>query len=292
MAKDLRDEIWNRFKEASTVVRKRHQAHFEAQKAMQEENLAKKEALCEQIENVDMDALKTFADWDRVTKEIIDIQASWKAIGYATQKMNTIVFERFRMACDRFFERKAQFFRQIKDIQNENLAKKKALVERAEALASSTEWKTATDAFVEMQKQWKEIGAVPRKFADSLWKRFIQACDTFFEEKKKALSSANQEQKANLEQKKSLIAQLQELVDGGENNQLIAKANELHAERMLLEVRVDNEPALTLYRHFGFETMGIRKRYYQPENKDAYTMSLTLRDSRPAGFAIPLNTQC
>ena len=230
VAKDLRDEIWNRFKEASTVVRKRHQAHFEAQKAMQEENLAKKEALCEQIENVDMDALKTFADWDRVTKEIIDIQASWKAIGYATQKMNTIVFERFRMACDRFFERKAQFFRQIKDIQNENLAKKKALVERAEALASSTEWKTATDAFVEMQKQWKEIGAVPRKFADSLWKRFIQACDTFFEEKKKALSSASQEQKANLEQKKSLIVQLQELVDGGENNQLIAKAKEIQKQ--------------------------------------------------------------
>lgn len=230
VAKDIREEIWARFKEASTIVRKRHQAHFEAQKAVQEENLAKKEALCEKLEAIDVTGLKSYADWDRVTKEIIEMQATWKSIGYATQKMNTAVFERFRMVCDRFFEQKARFYQQVKETQNENLARKRALVERAEALSASTDWKATADELVKMQKEWKEIGAIPRKFADTLWNRFTQACDHFFEEKKKANSSVNEEQKANLEQKRALIAQLRELNESEEKGQLVAKAKEIQKQ--------------------------------------------------------------
>ena len=211
VAKEIREELWARFKNASTVVNKRHQAHFEAIKQAEEENLAKKTALCEQLEAEKTDGLKTFADWDAVTQRIIALQAQWKTIGYAPQKVNAQIFERFRKGCDAFFEQKAQFFRKLKEELNANLAKKKELVEKAEALATSTEWRSTNDILVNLQKQWKEIGAVPHKYSDALWKRFVGACDKCFEAKKKANSEAHGEEKANMEQKQSIISVLKEL---------------------------------------------------------------------------------
>ncbi len=211
VAKELREELWTRFKNASTVVNKRHQAHFEAIKQAEEENLAKKTELCEQLEAEKTDGLKTFADWDAVTQRIIALQAKWKTIGFAPQKVNAQIFERFRKGCDAFFEKKSQFFRQLKEELNSNLAKKKELVEKAEALASSTDWRSTNDILVNLQKQWKEIGSVPHKYSDALWKRFVGACDQFFEAKKKAHAEAHGEEKANMEQKQGIIDALKEL---------------------------------------------------------------------------------
>ena len=215
VAKELREELWNRFKDASTIVRKRHQEHFEAIKASEEENLNKKTALCEEIEQIQTEGLKTFADWETITEKIKELQAQWKTIGYAPQKMNTQIFERFRKACDTFFEQKAEYFRTVKDALNENLARKKALVEKAEELMNSTEWRKTGDALVKLQKEWKEIGNVPRKYSEALWKRFIAACDHFFEEKQKATAGERNEQAANLEQKKNIVEQLKALAEEG-----------------------------------------------------------------------------
>ena len=215
VAKELREELWNRFKDASTIVRKRHQEHFEAIKASEEENLNKKTALCEEIEQIQTEGLKTFADWEAITEKIKELQAQWKTIGYAPQKMNTQIFERFRKACDTFFEQKAEYFRTVKDTLNENLARKKALVEKAEELMNSTEWRKTGDALVKLQKEWKEIGNVPRKYSEALWKRFIAACDHFFEEKQKATAGERNEQAANLEQKKNIVEQLKALAEEG-----------------------------------------------------------------------------
>lgn len=211
VAKDLRDEIWDRFKAASTVINKRHQAHFEELKAVEEKNLADKTALCEELEAIHIDELKTFADWDAVTKKIIDLQARWKTIGYAPQKMNTQIFERFRQGCDAFFEKKSQFFRDLKESLAANLARKKELVEQAEALKDSTDWRATGDALVKLQKQWKEIGAVPRKYSEALWKRFVGACDQFFEARQLATAGQREQEKASLEKKKNIISQLREL---------------------------------------------------------------------------------
>ena len=213
VAKELREEIWNRFKEASTVVRKRHQEFFEARKAQEEENLKKKSELCEQVEAISIDGLKTFADWDAKTKEIIDLQATWKTIGFAPQKMNTQIFERFRAACDKFFAEKASYFKSVKEELNENLQKKKELVEKAEALKDSTEWKKTSDALIDLQKQWKSIGAVPRKLSEDLWKRFVGACDHFFEAKSAATAEERGEQQENLQKKQEIIEQLKALVE-------------------------------------------------------------------------------
>ena len=213
VAKELREEIWNRFKEASTVVRKRHQEFFEARKAQEEENLQKKSELCEQVEAISTDGLKTFADWDAKTKEIIDLQATWKTIGFAPQKMNTQIFERFRAACDKFFAEKASYFKSVKEELNENLQKKKELVEKAEALKDSTEWKKTSDALIDLQKQWKTIGAVPRKVSEDLWKRFVGACDHFFEAKSAATAEERGEQQENLKKKQEIIEQLKALVE-------------------------------------------------------------------------------
>ena len=212
VAKELREEIWNRFKEASTVVRKRHQDFFEARKAREEENLQKKTELCEQIEAINTEGLKTFADWDAKTKEIIELQAAWKTIGFAPQKVNTQIFERFRAACDKFFSEKAKYFKTVKDELNQNLAKKKELVEKAEELKDSTEWKKTADAMIELQKQWKTIGAVPRKVSEELWKRFVGACDHFFEAKNAANAEERGEQQENLKKKQDIIEQLKALL--------------------------------------------------------------------------------
>lgn len=213
VAKELREDIWNRFKEASTIVRKRHQEFFEARKAREEENLQKKTELCEQVEAIGTDGFHTFADWDAKTKQIIELQATWKTIGFAPQKMNTQIFERFRAACDKFFTQKAEYFRTVKDELNANLQKKRALVEQAEALKDSTEWKQTSDALIELQKQWKSIGAVPRKVSDELWKRFVGACDHFFEAKNQANAGQREEQQENLEKKNAVIEQLKQLAE-------------------------------------------------------------------------------
>ena len=226
VAKDIREEIWIRFKNASTVINKRHQAHFEAIKAKEEENLAQKTALCEQLEDIQTDGLKTFADWNAITQKIIDFQAQWKTIGFAPQKMNTQIFDRFRKGCDAFFEQKSKFFHEQKEEFNENLGKKKALVEQAESLKDSTDWRATGDILINLQKQWKEIGAVPRKYSDALWKQFIGACDHFFEAKQAATASSRTEEQANLEQKKAIIEELKALSAVGEENP-IPKVKEL-----------------------------------------------------------------
>ena len=226
VAKEIREDIWTKFKEASTVINKKHQAHFEAIKAREEENLAKKTALCEQLEEIKTDELKTFADWDAVTQKIKELQAEWKTIGFAPQKMNTAIFERFRQGCDAFFEKKTAFFHDLKEELNANLAKKKELVEKAESLMDSTEWRSTGDVLINLQKRWKEIGTVPRKYSEDLWKRFTAACDHFFEARQAATADVRNEEKANKEEKQSIIAQLKELAETeGEN--VIAQVKEL-----------------------------------------------------------------
>ena len=216
VAKELREEIWSRFKAASTVINKRHQDHFEAKKAQEEENLQKKTELCEQVEAIQTEGLKTYAEWEEKTQQIIAIQGVWKTIGYAPQKMNTKIFERFRAACDKFFEQKITFFKTLREGLNDNYAAKKALVEQAEALKESTDWKATSDAMIELQKKWKTIGAVPKKYSDQLWKQFIDACDYFFEQKGKATAGERSEQLANLEKKRDVIERLKALAEQAE----------------------------------------------------------------------------
>ncbi len=211
VAKELRDQIWERFKAASTVINKRHQEHFESIKAREEENLQKKSELCERVEAIDVESITSFNEWEEKTKEVIALQAEWKTIGFASRKQNTLIFERFRAACDKFFTAKAEFYKGIKDEQNENLEAKRALVEKAEALQDSTEWRKTTDKLIDLQKQWKAIGAVPRKYSEQLWKRFTAACDKFFEAKNAAHADQRAEETANLEAKKSIIEQLKAL---------------------------------------------------------------------------------
>ena len=226
VAKEIREDVWAKFKEASTVINKKHQAYFDAIKAREEENLAKKTALCEQLEAFETEGLKTFNDWDAVTQKIKDLQAEWKTIGFAPQKMNTAIFERFRAGCDAFFEKKNTFFKSLKEELGANLAKKKELVEKAESLMESTDWRSTGDILINLQKQWKEIGTVPRKYSEDLWKRFTAACDHFFEARQAATADVRNEEKANKEQKLGIIAQLKELAEAeGEN--VISQVREL-----------------------------------------------------------------
>ena len=218
VAKEIREDVWAKFKEASTVINKKHQAYFDAIKTREEENLTKKTALCEQLEAFETDGLKSFADWDAITQKIKELQAEWKTIGFAPQKMNTAIFERFRAGCDAFFEKKNAFFKSIKEELNSNLAKKKELVEKAEALTESTDWRSTGDILINLQKQWKEIGTVPRKYSEDLWKRFTAACDHFFEARQAATADVRNEEKANKEQKLGIIDQLKQLAETeGEN---------------------------------------------------------------------------
>ena len=196
--KDLREDLWNRFKAASTVVNKRHQEFFESRKEQENENLARKTAICEQIEAINIDELKTFAQWNQKTDEIIALQQEWKTIGFAPQKMNVKIFERFRAACDHFFNRKSEFIKSVHESLNANYQLKLELCEQAEALKDSTDWKKTTDAIIALQKRWKEIGTVPKKYSDEIWKRFNAACDAFFAAKKEANSAVFGEQEENL----------------------------------------------------------------------------------------------
>ena len=231
VAKELREEIWTRFKNASTVINKKHQQHFEDLRAKEEENLAKKTALCEKIEAINLKEKKQASDWEDATKTIIEIQGEWKKIGFAPQKMNVKIFERFRIANDEFFSKKADFFKNIKSQYAENLEKKQKLVEKAKLLADSTDWKKTGDKLIQMQREWKNIGFVPRKQGDQLWKEFLGACNKFFDARNKLNAGARSEEHANLDKKREIIAKLNELIENaGEHLQknmqdLIAQYN-------------------------------------------------------------------
>ena len=213
VAKELRDEIWARFKAASTTVNRRHQQHFEALKEVEQHNLDQKTVICEIIEAIDYKELTNFASWESKTQEVIALQNKWKTIGFAPQKMNVKIFERFRKACDEFFRKKGEFFKSLKEGMNENLEKKRALCEKAEALKDSTDWKATADELTKLQKEWKTIGPVAKKYSDAVWNRFISACDYFFEQKNKATSSQRSVEQENLEKKKAIIEKLNAIDD-------------------------------------------------------------------------------
>ena len=218
VSKELREQIWARFKAASSVINKRHQQHFEEMRANEEENLAKKTALCEKVESLVAAENKGAADWEKRTTEIIDIQAEWKTIGFAPQKMNVKIFERFRTACDIFFSRKAEFFKGMKEKYAQNTEKKKALVEKAQQLSESTDWKSTADKLIALQKEWKTIGMVPRKLGDKLWNDFIAACNHFFEARSAAHADTRGEERENLSKKKAVIAKLKEMLGKAQDN--------------------------------------------------------------------------
>lgn len=226
VAKELRDEIWARFKAASTLLNKKHQQYFETQKEAEQDNLDKKTVICEIVEGIDYGKLNGFQAWDKKTQEVIALQNKWKTIGYAPQKLNVKIFERFRSACDEFFKKKSEYFKAAKARMNENLEKKRALVEKAEALKDSKEWKETAEELVKIQKEWKSIGPVAKRYSDTLWKRFIAACDYFFEQKGAATSSQRSIESENLKRKKAIIEELKELLnkeESEENNQQIHK---------------------------------------------------------------------
>ena len=220
VAKEQREEIWNRFKAASTVINKRHQQHFEGIRAREEDNLARKTVLCEKVEAIAAEENKGSGDWEKHTKQIIDLQAEWKTIGFAPQKMNVKIFERFRAACDDFFGRKAEYFKGLKDTFKENADKKRALIEKAKALQDSTEWKSTGDKLIALQKEWKTIGIVPKKLGDQLWNEFLGACNKFFEARKAAGAGQHSEEYANLDKKREVVAKLKSIAEeAGENIQ-------------------------------------------------------------------------
>jgi len=208
VAKELREEIWSRFKKASSVINKRHQEHFESLRSLEQRNLEDKTALCVEVETIDYTKLSTFKDWDEQNKKVLDFQEKWKTIGFAPKKSNVKVFERFRAACDIFFRNKSEFYKSIKDTMDVNLDKKKALCEKAEALKDSQDWKESSDQLIALQKEWKSIGPVSRKHSDAVWKRFISACDYFFEQKNTHFSSQKTEEVDNLKKKKEIVEKI------------------------------------------------------------------------------------
>lgn len=218
VAKELREEVWARFKAASTIINKRHQQHFESLRAKEEDNLTKKTALCEKIEEIAKEEIKTAGEWEKKTKDIIAIQAEWKTIGFAPQKMNVKIFERFRAACDDFFSKKAEFFKNMKQQFAENADKKRALIEQAKALQDSTEWKSTSDKLIALQKEWKTIGMVPKELGDKLWNEFLTACNHFFEARNSANAGTRNEERTNLEKKRGIIEQLKALAENAGDN--------------------------------------------------------------------------
>lgn len=229
VAKEQREEIWNRFKAASTTVNKRHQDFFLGRKQEEEENLAKKTNLCEQVEALNFESLSTMAEWDAMSQLVIGMQNEWKTVGFTPRKQNQAIFERFRTACDRFFTAKAHYFRSLRETLADNLAQKTALCQRAEELKDSTDWSNTTNAFVALQAEWKKIGPVAHKVSDAVWKRFNTACNAFFDRKKEANSGVHEEEQANLTKKLDVIARLQQLADEG-SEQLQQAVKALQAE--------------------------------------------------------------
>lgn len=230
VAKELREELWGRFKAASTVINKCHQQHFENLKAKEQENLVAKTAICEEIEGIDYAALQTFKDWDEKNNEVLALQQKWRTIGFTPKKHNTKIFERFRAACDVFFTKKTEFYKSIKAEMEKNLEKKRALCEKAEALKDSTDWKGTTEKMIALQKEWKTIGQVTRRHSDSIWKRFITACDYFFDNKNKNVSSQKSEEQTNLEAKKALIEKVKTMDESLDTEEAITTLKEWIAE--------------------------------------------------------------
>ncbi len=227
VSKEIREELWMRFKNASAVINKKYQAFFEERKLNEKKNADGKEALCVRIEAIGTDDLKTYAAWDEATKAIIALQEEWKTFGFASRKVNADLFARFRKSCDDFFEKKAAFFKKMKEELAANLAKKIELCEKAEALKDSTDWKATTDALVALQKEWKTVGPVVKKHSDAVWKRFIAACDAFFEEKKKQNVNIHSVEHENLKQKKEIIAQIKAIFEDENKDDAPAKVRQL-----------------------------------------------------------------
>lgn len=230
VARDLREQIWSRFKEASSVINKKHQAYFENIKKLEEENLEAKTALCEKIEAFDFSALSTYKEWDDATKTVLGWQDEWRAIGFAPRRVNQKIFERYRKACDAFFAAKAEFYKESKNTLNSNLEKKRELCKKAEALKESTDWKTTTDTLIQLQKEWKTIGPVAKKYSDELWKQFVGACDYFFEQKNKSTSGQKTVEIENLSKKKELIETILKLDVTGNPAQALTQLREHIAE--------------------------------------------------------------
>lgn len=230
VARELREEIWTRFKNASTSINKNYQTHFESLKGREEENLAEKTAICEALKNIDYTLLTSFKEWDEKSQEVIELQAKWKTIGFVPKKVNNQIFEEFRSLCDTFFEKKSEFFKGVRNEMDENLEKKRALVEQAVALKDSTDWKSTADKLIAIQKEWKTVGPVPRKFSDAIWKEFVTACDYFFEQKKKNESSQKGEELENLAAKKEIIEKIKNVDESLEPSELIAQVRALADE--------------------------------------------------------------
>ena len=227
VAQELREEVWTRFKTASSTINRRHQEYFEGKKEQERINLEKKTALCEQIENLDYATLTGYQLWNDATQKILDLQAEWKEIGYAPQKMNHKIFERFRAACDEFFKRKSNYYKEVKSNLATNLEKKTALCELAEQLQNSEDWKKTADRLAQLQKEWKEIGPVTPKYSDALWKRFVTACDTFFEKRNAATSSQRKSEQDNLKQKRAIIESIAAIDATAPENEQTKQLNEL-----------------------------------------------------------------
>ena len=230
VAPELREEVWTRFKTASTTVNRRHQEHFESKKERERINLEQKTAICEEIEAMNLDEFTSYQMWNNATQKVLEMQARWKEIGFAPQKMNLKIFERFRFACDEFFRCKSEFFKSVKSTLAENLEKKRALCEQAEALKESEEWKETADKLTKLQKEWKEIGPVTQKYSDALWKRFVSACDEFFERRNKATSSQRSIEQENLKSKREVIAKIKALDETLPEDEQIKSLNSLTAE--------------------------------------------------------------
>ena len=230
VAKELREELWARFKDASTEVNKRYQNFFEARKEAERKNEEAKIAICEEIEAIDVASLSSFAQWEEATKHIFELQSRWKTLGFASRKTNNLLFERFRKSCDEFFAKKAEYFKSVKEKMAANLAKKKALCEKAEALKDSTDWKATTDIFIALQKEWKTIGPVAKKHSDAVWKRFVTACDYFFAQKNSQLASARQAELDNLAKKQEVIARLKAIDDSVDDEAAVKTVRELMAQ--------------------------------------------------------------
>ena len=277
VAKELREDLWNRFKTASTIINKRHQEHFEQLKQKEEENLAAKTAICEQIEAIDYDALKSFKDWDKKSKEVIALQEKWKTIGFTPKKYNIKIFERFRTDCDLFFEKKGTYYKVLKSEMEANLEKKKALCEKAEALKDSTDWKETTEKMIALQKEWKTIGAVTRKYSDSIWKRFITACDYFFDQKNKMNSSQKSVELSNLADKKELINKIKNLDPNLEYDEALETLHEYIAE----------------WNKIGFvpfkDKDKIYKAYHEAVNKQFDRLNVSRNDRRLQSFRENIN---
>ena len=267
VAKELREDIWNRFKEASTEINKRYQVFFEERKARELENEQAKIAICERVEALDFNALNTFAAWDAMTKEILGAQEDWKKLGFASKKMNNALFNRFRATCDTFFALKAAYYKGVKDQMAENLEKKLALVEKAEGLKDSTDWKNTTDVLVALQKEWKTIGAVAKKHSDNVWKRFQSACDAFFENKKKETSNTRLTEHANLQAKRDLIKELDSITEETPKADAQALINDLRARWKSIG-HVPFKEKDKVYEAFKNRIDEVRKQFDLAETRD------------------------